>query len=84
MLQRHSTFHIRVRGQDGSELQFKVRGGTVLYAVFNAYTERKGLEMDDVRFMYEGSWVTDPRSTCGDYEMESGDIIEAMVHQVGD
>jgi len=50
--------------------------------VFDAYCQRKALQLNSVRFIFDGARLKGEQ-TPDDYEMEDGDCIEAMMEQVG-
>ncbi|KAG2493853.1 hypothetical protein HYH03_008069 [Edaphochlamys debaryana] len=70
------------RAQDGSEVQFKIKKTTKLEKVFNAYAQKKGMDVKELRFVADGN-VLGTELTAGDAGLEDGDVIDAMVTQVG-
>ena len=51
--------HIRlkVKDQQGSEVQFKIKKSTPLRKLMNAYCSRLGLQASQVRFMVDGERI---------------------------
>jgi len=75
---------LRVKGQDGSEVHFKVRPSIKFHKIFDAYCSRKGLGRDVVRFIFDGQNLTSlPNSTPSDLNMEDGDMFDAFMQQCG-
>ncbi len=68
--------------QDGTEVHFKVRPTTKFSKVFEAYCQRKSLQMNAVRFLVDGQRVRTDQMPQ-DLDMEDGDCIDAMMEQVG-
>jgi len=73
---------LTVKDQSGGELKFKVKTKTRLEKVFNAFASRKQLDPKSIKFTFDGRRLNGA-TTPGDNEMEDGDVIEAMMEQVG-
>ena len=78
-----SSLNIRVRDQTGEEIFFKVTKTTKLEAVFNPYSQRKGVDPTRLRFFFKGLRVPSTW-TPQDIDLEDGDQLEAMLEQRGD
>mmetsp|Transcript_28726 Transcript_28726/g.92489 ORF Transcript_28726/g.92489 Transcript_28726/m.92489 type:complete len:91 (+) Transcript_28726:94-366(+) len=74
--------NIRIRDQGGEETFFKVKKSTKLEKVFNAYSQRKGVNAQSLRFLFDGSRVR-PEQTPQDIDMEDGDQLDCMLEQQG-
>jgi len=73
---------LKVVGQDGSEVFFKIKKHTPLRKLIDAYCSRQGQSTSTIRFLYDGRRIQ-PDSTPKDLGMEDGDIIDAMLQQTG-
>ena len=74
--------NIRVVGNDGSEVFFKIRKNTPLRKLMDSYCEKQGKGAGTVRFMYEGIRIR-PDSTAEQLKIENDDQIDVMPEQVG-
>lgn len=74
--------NIKVRGQGGDEIQFKLKKTTPLKKLMTAYCERQGKAPNSVRFLYDGQRI-DGELTPQDFNMEDDDIIDAELEQIG-
>lgn len=68
--------------QENGEVHFKVRSSTKFQKVFEAFCQRRGLEVNSVRFLFDGERLRADQSP-DDYDMEDGDCIDAMMEQIG-
>jgi len=66
----------------GQTCTVKVKSTTPLKKVFEAAEKRFGRDPGTFRFIYEGVRLQ-PQDTPASHEMESGDIIEAHLEQLG-
>eukprot|EP00922_Rhytidocystis_sp_ex-Travisia-forbesii_P000763 GHVS01001106.1.p1 GENE.GHVS01001106.1~~GHVS01001106.1.p1 ORF type:complete len:157 (+),score=60.42 GHVS01001106.1:206-676(+) len=73
---------LKVRSPDGSEVYFKIKKRTKLEKLMNAYCNRLGQSPDAVRFLFDGERVKGDK-TPDELGIEDGDVIDAMVQQVG-
>ncbi|KAG2494930.1 hypothetical protein HYH03_006865 [Edaphochlamys debaryana] len=71
-----------VKDQTGNEVHFKVKMKTRLEKVFNAYCNKKGVDTNSVRFLFDGTRVNGS-STPEELGMEDGDCIDCVIEQVG-
>lgn len=73
---------LRVVGQDGGEVFFKIRNNTPMAKLFKAYTERKSINPNSIRFLFDGQRIneTDTPKSLG---MEENDVIDALLQQTG-
>eukprot|EP00629_Pelagomonadales_sp_RCC1024_P006560 CAMPEP_0119263278 /NCGR_PEP_ID=MMETSP1329-20130426/2729_1 /TAXON_ID=114041 /ORGANISM="Genus nov. species nov., Strain RCC1024" /LENGTH=239 /DNA_ID=CAMNT_0007262979 /DNA_START=221 /DNA_END=940 /DNA_ORIENTATION=+ len=74
--------NIRVRDQTGEATYFKVLTSTKLDKVFNAYSQRKGVARDALRFLFDGQRVFGYQ-TADDIDMDDGDQIDCLLEQQG-
>jgi len=81
---REKVITVGVKDQTGETLMYKVRMTTPLQRIFQSYSERRGVNVSAVRFMYgmEASRIA-PALTPYDYAMVDGDFIDAMLEAVG-
>lgn len=73
---------LKVRDQTQEEMMFKVKKGTKMSKIFSAYAQRKGVDMKQLRFTYDGNRVT-ADDTPKMLEMEDGDQIDSYIEQLG-
>ena len=73
---------LKVRDGNGAVTHFKVKKSTKFRKILTAYAGKAGINPDTIRMMVDGQRVN--LEQCpGDYDMESGDQIDAMVEQQG-
>ncbi|XP_038056448.1 small ubiquitin-related modifier 2-A-like [Patiria miniata] len=73
---------VKVRGQDNSIIQFKIKKGTPFRKLMCAYCEKQGVQLDIMRFRFDGVAIghnDTPRSI----DIEDDDTIEAYMPQTG-
>ena len=74
---------LRVVGQDGHEIYFKVKPHTKMEKLMSAYAQRAGTDdFRGYRFVFNGERVQ-PEDTAKSLEMENDDCIDVMVEQTG-
>jgi len=78
----NDTITIRLKDQNGEEVMFRVRKTTQMMKVFNAYVGRKGMFVEDFRFMIGGEMI-DPTMSPADLDLFENDIIDCMLAQGG-
>mmetsp|Transcript_100166 Transcript_100166/g.146230 ORF Transcript_100166/g.146230 Transcript_100166/m.146230 type:complete len:98 (+) Transcript_100166:160-453(+) len=74
--------NLKVKGQDGNIVHFKIKKKTQLKKLMEAYCARQSLQMDQIRFLFDGNRLRDTQ-TPDELEMEDDDVIDAMLFQVG-
>ena len=74
--------NLKVLGQDGQVVQFKIKKATPLRKLMNAYCDRCKLAQNTIRFMFDGSRI-DETDTPKSMDMEDGDTIEVFTQQSG-
>jgi small ubiquitin-related modifier len=74
--------NLKVLGQDGNVVQFKIKQHTVLRKLMSTYCERIGVAPNDVRFSFDGDRVNEGDTPRG-LKMEDGDTIEVFQQQTG-
>ena len=73
---------LKVRDGNGAVTHFKVKKSTKFRKILTAYAGKAGINPDTIRMMVDGNRVN--LEQCpGDYDMESGDQIDAMAEQQG-
>jgi small ubiquitin-related modifier len=73
---------LKVVGQDNSEVHFKVKLTTNLGKLKKSYSDRQGVPVSSLRFLFDGKRINDDE-TPKQLEMEDGDAIEVFQEQVG-
>jgi small ubiquitin-related modifier len=71
-----------VVGQDNSEVHFKVKFTTNMGKLKKSYSERQGVPVQSLRFLFDGRRINDDE-TPKQLEMENDDTIEVYQEQVG-
>uniref|UniRef100_A0A3B4ZWS5 Small ubiquitin-related modifier 3-like n=1 Tax=Stegastes partitus TaxID=144197 RepID=A0A3B4ZWS5_9TELE len=79
--------NLKVAGQDGSVVQFKIKRHTPLSKLMKAYCERQGLSIRQIRFRFDGQPIneTDTPAQVGETRHSSDYIyvfVECIVHHV--
>jgi len=73
---------LKVVSQDGNEVFFKIKRHTPLRKLMEAYCRRQNLDMNSIRFLYDGNRIAADKSPK-ELEMEDNDIIDAVLQQTG-
>ncbi|RAL41859.1 unnamed protein product [Cuscuta campestris] len=74
--------NLKVKGQDGNEVFFRIKRSTQLKKLMNAYCDRQSVDMNAIAFLFDGRRLRQEQ-TPDELEMEDGDEIDAMLHQTG-
>ena len=74
---------IKVRGQDGTEVYFKIRSECPLKKLMDVYAQRQGGTTNAYRFIFDGNRIVETQ-TPFNLQMENDDVIDAMLEQRGD
>nr|XP_043622632.1 small ubiquitin-related modifier 2-like [Erigeron canadensis] len=74
--------NLKVKGQDGNEVFFRIKRSTQLKKLMNAYCDRQSVELNSIAFLFDGRRLR-AEQTPDELEMEEGDEIDAMLHQTG-
>ncbi|GER54910.1 small ubiquitin-like modifier 2, partial [Striga asiatica] len=75
--------NLKVKGQDGNEVFFRIKRSTQLKKLMNAYCDRQSQDFNSIAFLFDGRRLRGEQ-TPDELEMEDGDEIDAMLHQTGD
>merc|ERR1712187_109341 len=73
---------LKVKDQQGSEVQFKIKKTTPLRKLMDAYCSRLGLQSSQVRFMVDGERIG-PEDTAEKLGLEDEDLIDVAMEQTG-
>jgi len=74
--------NLKVMGQDGNIVQFKIKRHTALKKLMSTYCERAGLALQTIRFSFDGTRINESDTPKG-LDMEDGDTIEVFQQQSG-
>merc|ERR1711934_945003 len=74
--------NIKVKGPDGSEVFFKIKKRTQMKKLMDAYCQRSGQDSKSIHFLFEGERIQ-ATQTPDELDMDEGDVIDAMLMQVG-
>lgn len=73
---------LKVLGNDSNEIHFRVKMSTQMYKLKRSYSEKAGVQLPGLRFLFDGKRITDD-DTPKSLEMEDGDVIEVYQEQSG-
>merc|ERR1711977_93499 len=73
---------LKVKDQQGSEVQFKIKKSTPLRKLMDAYCSRLGLQASQVRFMVDGERIG-PDDSAEKLGLEDEDLIDVAMEQTG-
>lgn len=73
---------LKVVGQDSSEVHFKVKMTTSMRKLKKHYSERQGIPVNSLRFLFDGKRINDD-DTPKQLDMENDDVIEVYQEQTG-
>jgi small ubiquitin-related modifier len=74
--------NLKVMGQDGNIVQFKIKKHTALKKLMATYCERAGLALQTIRFSFDGTRINET-DTPKSLDMEDGDTIEVFQQPSG-
>ncbi|TLS26104.1 hypothetical protein PpBr36_05231 [Pyricularia pennisetigena] len=75
--------HLNIKVTDNNnEVFFKIKRSTKLEKLMNAFCDRQGKSLSQVRFLFDGQRVQ-PTDTPDTLEMADGDTLEVHQEQVG-
>ncbi|CAI0561088.1 unnamed protein product [Linum tenue] len=74
--------NLKVKGQDGNEVFFRIKRSTQLRKLMTAYCDRQSVDLNSIAFLFDGRRLRVDQ-TPDELEMEDGDEIDAMLHQTG-
>ncbi|KAJ8648856.1 hypothetical protein MRB53_001879 [Persea americana] len=74
--------NLKVKGQDGNEVFFRIKRSTQLRKLMTAYCDRQSVDFNSIAFLFDGRRLRVDQ-TPDELEMEDGDEIDAMLHQTG-
>merc|ERR1712112_640831 len=73
---------LKVVGQDSNEIHFRVKQTTLMGKLKKSYSERVGVPMASLRFLFDGRRINDDETPKA-LEMEQDDVIEVYQEQTG-
>src|SRR5256885_16380273 len=73
---------LKVVGQDSNEIHFRVKKTTSMAKLKKSYSERIGVAVTSLRFLFDGKRINDT-DTPKILEMENDDVIEVYQEQSG-
>jgi len=74
--------NLKVKGQDGGEVFFRIKSSATLRKLMNAYCDRQSVDPSSIAFLFDGRRLR-AEQTPAELDMEDGDEIDAMLHQTG-
>ncbi|XP_043332625.1 small ubiquitin-related modifier 2-like [Cervus elaphus] len=80
--ENNDCINLKVVGQDGSVVQFKIKRHTPLSKLMKAYCERQGLSMRQIRFPFVRQPISEI-DTPAQLEEEDEDTIDVFQQQTG-
>merc|ERR1712137_1292752 len=73
---------LKVVGQDSNEIHFRVKQTTLMGKLKKSYSERVGVPITSLRFLFDGRRINDDETPKA-LEMEQDDVIEVYQEQTG-
>merc|ERR1711863_143348 len=73
---------LKVVGQDSNEIHFRVKQTTQMGKLKKSYSERVGVLVTSLRFLFDGRRINDDETPKA-LEMEQDDVIEVYQEQTG-
>merc|ERR1712014_253998 len=73
---------LKVGGQDSNEIHFRVKQTTQMGKLKKSYSERVGVPVTSLRFLFDGRRINDDETPKA-LEMEQDDVIEVYQEQTG-
>ncbi|HKB54624.1 MAG TPA: hypothetical protein VKD22_11535 [Ramlibacter sp.] len=73
---------LKVVGQAGGEVQFRMKCGSPLKKLMDSYCQRQSISCASVRFLWNGQRVS-PEDTPSGLGMQDRDILDAILAQTG-
>ncbi|KAL2472932.1 Small ubiquitin-related modifier 1 [Forsythia ovata] len=77
-----SHINVKVKGQDGNEVFFRIKKSSQLKKLMTTYCDRQSVDLNAIAFLFDGRRLR-AEQTPDELEMEDGDEIDAMLHQTG-
>uniref|UniRef100_A0A7N6BCV1 Ubiquitin-like domain-containing protein n=1 Tax=Anabas testudineus TaxID=64144 RepID=A0A7N6BCV1_ANATE len=69
-MENNEHINLKVAGQDGSVVQFKIKRHTPLSKLMKAYCERQGLSMRQIRFRFDGQPINETDTPSQKWRMK--------------
>jgi small ubiquitin-related modifier len=73
---------LKVMGNDANEIHFRVKMSTQMAKLKKSYSERVGVPVASLRFLFDGRRINDDE-TPKQLEMRNDDLIEVYQEQTG-
>ncbi|XP_014521851.1 small ubiquitin-related modifier 1-like [Vigna radiata var. radiata] len=73
---------LKVKGQNDNEVFFRIKRNTQLKKLMDGYCDRESVDFDSIVFLFDGHPLR-AEQTPDELELEDGDEIDAMEHQIG-
>ncbi|OII77927.1 ubiquitin family protein [Cryptosporidium andersoni] len=73
---------VKVRSPDGEQVLYRIKKRTRLQKLMNSYCQRTGQNENSIRFLFEGERLRS-EMTAEEAGLQEGDLIDAMISQVG-
>ena len=77
-----TNYALKVVGQDSNEIHFRVKQTTQMGKLKKSYSERVGVPVTSLRFLFDGRRINDDETPKA-LEMEQDDVIEVYQEQTG-
>ncbi|KAM4860740.1 small ubiquitin-related modifier 2-like [Thomomys bottae] len=79
-IENNNYINLKVVGQDGYVMQFKIKRHTALSKQMKVYCERLGFSKRQIRFQFDGQLINET-DTPAQLEMEDEDTIDVFQQQ---
>ena len=73
---------VQTHNKTGEETFFKIKKGTKMSKVFDAFAKRKGVQASSLRFLMDGDRVKEDDTPLS-LELEDQDMLDCMLEQTG-
>ena len=80
---KEETLKIMLKNVNGDEMLFKVWTKTKIYKIGAAYCREKGLQLNSLKFLYDGDMI-DFNDTPRSLNLKNGARIDVHMEQLGD
>ncbi|XP_038694756.1 small ubiquitin-related modifier 1-like [Tripterygium wilfordii] len=77
---RSAHINLKVKGQVGKEVYFRIKRSTRLKKLMNAYCDRQSVEFSTIAFLFDARRLR-AEQTPEEPEMKGGDVIDAVLPQ---
>eukprot|EP01091_Cochliopodium_minus_P012280 TRINITY_DN3689_c0_g1_i1.p1 TRINITY_DN3689_c0_g1~~TRINITY_DN3689_c0_g1_i1.p1 ORF type:complete len:100 (+),score=28.99 TRINITY_DN3689_c0_g1_i1:48-347(+) len=81
--QKPNVLTVKILGNDGTVIEVRARPSTKIEKLLQAYAQQKNVESKQIKLMDAEGKSLSPSSTLEECEIEDGDQLSVVIHQVG-